>query len=140
MLRVVNLYGYHVILIAVFEPGSHIVPEGTVAVWPLAKVVAVDPYFTVAVNTVKGDVGKLLFVIAAYPECLAVPSDAAGQGPAAGRGRMLLAELPLDTPVMRQLKLTPSAVIITRLKGFITRCKRELPPVIETDMITRYRL
>jgi len=110
LLRVVHADGDHVAGATVVEIRRELVLEGAVAVGPLPQVVPVDPDLAIAVHAVELDEHEPARILRGHEEDLAVPPHAAGQRPTPRTGRVLLAEFPLDAPVVRQVERAPGGV------------------------------
>src|SRR5205823_11429975 len=66
-----------------------------------------------------------------YREGLAIPADPAGQRPAARSGRVGIAELPLDAPVVRQIEAAPSGIVERRFLSAGDVTQMESPGAVE---------
>ena len=103
--------------------------EGAVAVRTFAEIVTVNPNLTVAIDSVEFDEDEFSFLRGGDRKRLAIPADAAGQRAAASAGRVLLAELTFNAPVVWQIKLSPLRI-----------AQSEEPILIERDSFSGTRI
>src|SRR6266513_704774 len=113
------------------EVRRQLVAEGAVAVRPLAEVGAVDPDLAIAVHAVEFDEHDLAAVSRGDGERLAIPAHATGQRAARYAGRVLLAELAFDAPVVGQVQRTPGGVVKCDVLGARYVAELEAPSGIE---------
>src|SRR2546430_1549332 len=126
--------GDHVALATVAEVRRELVSEGAVAVRPLPQVVPVDPDLAVAIHAVELDEHEPARIRHGNKEGLAVPAHAARQRPALRAGGILLAEFPLDAPIVRHVQRPPGGVGERRLL-----CPGHVPEMESPSAIERPR-
>src|SRR5712692_7937056 len=88
--------------------------KGNVSIRSLTEVMTVDPYLAVAIDAVEVNEHQLAFRGFRNVESLAIPSQAAGQGPSAGASRIPFIEFPFDAPVVWQIQPPPLCIIKVR--------------------------
>src|SRR5579872_5671137 len=102
------------------QPGRQLIPERNIPIRSPPQPMSVDPNLAVAVNAIEVDIypapgsistsgmARIPETPVSTPEHLSVPSDPRRQTTLLLTRRILLAETPLDAPVMRQIHPSPA--------------------------------
>src|SRR5215203_176342 len=114
--------------------------ERTVSVRSFAEVMAVDPDLAVTVNAVKFDENKRASGGCGNHENFAIPAETAGQRATAGAGRMFLAELAFNAPVVWQIELAPLRIVETDVLSVSHFAEVKTPVLVEGSSLSGTRV
>ncbi len=110
---------------------GQIVPEGHVAVGPLAEMEAVDPNVAVGHHAIEFDGNTPRGIVCRQGESFAIPADAGREECARAAGGILLVERAFDGPVVRNVEPAPGTVHEIGLLGAGSIGFEEPPVAVE---------
>ena len=111
-----------------------------VAVRTFPQVVTVDPDFTVAIDALEFDEDLFSFCACGNRKRLAIPAKATRQCAAARAGRSVFTETAFDTPVVRQIQLTPLRLAQRSVLSVGNIAEVKAPVLIERDSLPGPRI
>src|SRR4051812_29855909 len=107
-----------------------VVGEGTVSVWALAQLFAIDPHGGVGHGSVEFDRKDAVFEFGREREGLTVKSGA-GDGKCSGVRIQLGIEWQFDRPIVRKANVAPVRIVKLDSLRAVCRLVEELPSVVE---------
>ena len=119
------------IRLAGLEVVGEVVAEADVTIGPAAEVVGVDPDVAVRHDAVELHPHALALGLGGHGDFLAIPGHAGRQPAAGARGRRVLAEVPLDAPVMRHIEFAPGGRVESGFLGTFGVTLEKRPVAVE---------
>ncbi len=133
LVTVIDLHGNDIVSLQVRRK---LIAKRTIAVRTRAEPMSIDPHSGVHVSAVKID-EELFTGFNIRLEMFAVPSYPTGQGTPARPRRVVHGEITFDSPVVREIKQTPTAVIdILLIQSSVRRIEQEAPAIIKKPVFT----
>src|SRR4030095_5040989 len=114
---------------------SQVVLERAVTVRTFPEIVAINPNFTVAINTIEIDEDKLSFRPRREIKRLAIPTNPARKRSTASSSGTLLVEFSFDAPIMRQIQRAPLRIVESFILTIRNIAKMKTPICVECQFV-----